>query len=181
MSSRVRPVARWLCALGALAVEAPDMALTQSGTGTITGKVVDRDTGRGLDFANVVILGTTFGAHTVNGATFNLSSVPAGTYEVRASFVGYEPQQIADVRVDEGQTTPLDFHLKKGTCCAVQTIVVDGCGRNRVVGGSCGQNRVAIARRVQVKRVAPTNTATEDSITVDGGRRELARSRARPD
>jgi outer membrane receptor protein involved in Fe transport len=116
-------VAGWLCALGGL-IAVPGAALAQTGTGSITGKVLDRESGKGLDYANVVILGTTFGANSLNGGNFNITLIPPGTYELRASFVGYEPQTIVDVRVDAGQPTPIEFRLKKGDAGTVQTIIV---------------------------------------------------------
>jgi len=47
--------------------------------GSVTGKVVDKDTGAPLNFANVVILGTQWGGNARNGGAFNIPNVPVGT------------------------------------------------------------------------------------------------------
>ena len=113
----------WLVTAGL--VWAPGAVWAQApGSGAITGKVYDRDKGSALDYANIVILGTTYGANAASGGTFNITQVPAGTYELRASFVGYEPQTLVDVRVEAGRTTTIEFRLKKGDAGTIQTIVV---------------------------------------------------------
>jgi outer membrane receptor protein involved in Fe transport len=71
-----------------------------------------------------VILGSTMGSMARNGGEFNINLVPVGTYSLKASFVGYDPQTIADVRVDADKATILEFRLKKGVAGMVQTITV---------------------------------------------------------
>ena len=92
--------------------------------GTIKGTIVDRETNKPLDFCNVLILDTTMGAMGKNGGQFTINLVPVATYQVKASFVGYDPMTISDVRVDANKATVLDFRLKKGVPCGVQTITV---------------------------------------------------------
>jgi hypothetical protein len=95
--------------------------------GSITGKVLDKDTGRPLNFANVVIVGTTMGHMARDVGCFNLNPVPVGTYSIKASFVGYEPQTLTEVRVDAGKPTTLEFRLVKGVTGMVKTVIVH-CG-----------------------------------------------------
>jgi outer membrane receptor protein involved in Fe transport len=81
------------------------------GRGKITGKVVDRETGEPLIGASVVIVGTTLGATTdINGA-YVILDVQVGTYQLRASYVGYQAITLANVRVNADLTTEADFQL----------------------------------------------------------------------
>ncbi|MCC7094202.1 MAG: carboxypeptidase-like regulatory domain-containing protein, partial [Ignavibacteriaceae bacterium] len=64
----------------------PAMALAQSGK--LRGQITDQETGEALVGANVIVVGTSYGAATdVNGEYIILNLV-AGTYEVKASYIG---------------------------------------------------------------------------------------------
>ncbi|QKG57467.1 carboxypeptidase-like regulatory domain-containing protein [Hymenobacter sp. BRD128] len=64
----------------------PGLAL---GQGRLTGVVQDSVTHQPLAFASVFLANTTLGVTTTEQGTFAFPSVPAGTYEVVASYVGY--------------------------------------------------------------------------------------------
>lgn len=96
-----------LAALACALLAAPALAQT----GKIAGRVVDAATGETLPGVNVVIAGTTQGTTTDNDGYYAILNVRPGTYAVRASFVGYAPTTVEDVRVRIDQTTDLDFAL----------------------------------------------------------------------
>lgn len=58
----------------------------------ISGVVVDGKTGTPLPGVNVFISGTTYGDATAQNGTFEIETVPAGTHELVASMVGYQPK-----------------------------------------------------------------------------------------
>lgn len=80
-------------------------------SGKIRGTVVDRETGEFLVGANVAVEGTTYGAATNAEGEFIILNVPAGVYTLRATFVGYQPVSIGNVRVNNDLTTAIDFAL----------------------------------------------------------------------
>lgn len=124
MNTRValRFVALWTLAVVSFAATAhAQQALAY---GSIAGKVLDRETGLPLNFANVVILGSTMGANARNGGLFNIAVVPVGTYNVKATFVGFDPVTITDVNVDAGKTTTLEFRLKRSLGQMLETVRV---------------------------------------------------------
>lgn len=87
----------------------PAMALAQSGK--LRGQITDQETGEALVGANVIVVGTSYGAATdVNGEYIILNLV-AGTYEVKASYIGYQAKTISNVRINADLTTGLDFQL----------------------------------------------------------------------
>ncbi|MEM8558185.1 MAG: von Willebrand factor type A domain-containing protein [Bacteroidota bacterium] len=101
-----------LAALGlllgpALALHAP---APQPQTGTIAGLVTD-DAGHPLGGVYVVLDGTTQGSATTLDGRYAIHGIPAGTYDVTASFVGHTPVTTTGVEVRAGQTKVLDFVL----------------------------------------------------------------------
>ncbi len=77
-------------------------------TGTIKGKMLDKDNDEPLAFANVVLLK---GGSQIAGVTtdfdgkFTFPALTPGTYTVQATYVGYEKIQISDVVVTNGKLT----------------------------------------------------------------------------
>jgi len=71
-----------------------------AGNGKITGKATDSDTKEPLIGANVVIVGTSYGAVTNVEGRYTILSVPPGDYDLRATYVGYQEQTITGLRVN---------------------------------------------------------------------------------
>jgi uncharacterized membrane protein len=82
-------------------------------SGKIHGKVVDKDTDEPLIGATVSLLGTTRGAVTDENGEYYVLQVEVGPYTVRASYVGYQSVEIANVQVNENLTTEANFILTK--------------------------------------------------------------------
>jgi len=100
------------------------MALGQSPTGTIQGRVQD-PAGSPIAEAQVYIVGTAFGAVTDPRGHYFLNNIPAGPVTVRAAFVGYRPVEIRNLRVLAGQTVTQDFALESHPV-QLQTLEVIG-------------------------------------------------------
>lgn len=92
---------------------APALALAQN-TGKLSGQVIDASTGEPLPGAAVVVEGTQLGAATDIDGNYFIIGVPVGTYDVRATFVGYSPQTVAGVEINSGYTRELSFELSPG-------------------------------------------------------------------
>lgn len=92
--------------------------------GTLTGKVVDED-GKGIVGATVRVLGTTRGANVLDPkGRYDVVQIPAGEYQVQASFVGMS-KVIKTVRISADGVATLNFTLTSDAT-AVDTIVVTG-------------------------------------------------------
>jgi len=83
----------------------------QAQNASVHGTVFDRDTGEELIGANILLVGTTMGATTDIDGKFTVRGVPAGTYSVRISFVGYVAQVVSDFRIADGEESTLDISL----------------------------------------------------------------------
>jgi len=80
-------------------------------TGRITGKVVDLQTGEPLVGANVLVVGTTFGAATDVNGDYSISHLDPGVYVLKASYIGYKSVTISNLRVNAALATAADFRL----------------------------------------------------------------------
>ncbi len=80
-------------------------------TGKIVGRVVDMVSGEGLIGANIVIEESTMGAMTDLDGNYFILNIPAGTYEIRATMLGYTEATFINVKVFSDRTTDIDFEL----------------------------------------------------------------------
>jgi hypothetical protein len=80
---------------------------------TIRGKVTDAATGEPLAGATVTIDDSRHAAIVHLDGTFVLKNIPAGKYEIKVKYSGYEKEKISGVEVKAGQETRgIDFKLK---------------------------------------------------------------------
>lgn len=92
--------------------------------GKINGIVRDADTGELLIGANIILEGTSIGAATNIDGYYVITNVPPGTYNLRASMVGYTAQVISNLRVNINLTTEQDISLKSSTFETEEVVVV---------------------------------------------------------
>jgi len=110
-------------ALSAFAVALlPAFARAQQ-TGDIVGSVVDEAAKRPLPFANVSIVDTTLGANAGTDGKFVIRALVPGPYRLRASYIGYEPQETT-VTVQANQVVEARFRLRKKTAAGVTEKVI---------------------------------------------------------
>jgi iron complex outermembrane recepter protein len=102
----------------------------QAEAGIIRGSAEDRDSHRPLASVNIAIAGTSHGTSTDGSGSFVLPGIPAGTYSVRASLVGYQPQT-QTVSLTEGDTLQLHFLLASAILVGQPVTVTATRGRER--------------------------------------------------
>lgn len=74
-------------------------------TGTVKGFVYDKDSGEPFLFANVFLKGTTYGASTDVNGFYQITKVPAGTYELQSTYLGYDTASVTVVIEAKGSVT----------------------------------------------------------------------------
>ncbi|HQU74310.1 MAG TPA: TonB-dependent receptor, partial [Calditrichia bacterium] len=79
----------------------------QEKTGSIAGKVVDQRTGQALYPANVVCLPGNHGTTTDARGTFSLTGLPAGSFDLEITYLGYEKSTVSGVALETGQKLDL--------------------------------------------------------------------------
>ena len=107
-AARIRPQrSAALPLLGLLLL--PALLLAQA---TLRGRVTDQENGQPLPGANIQVTGTLRGAVADANGRYLVTQVPAGTYTVRVSMMGYRSRTIDKVSLMEGRETPLDVKLR---------------------------------------------------------------------
>ncbi len=150
LAGRLRAGAFVLLTLSLLMLGTSGQATAQ--TGTITGSVVEAETGTPLPGANVGLVGTLIGTTTSIEGPYRLSA-PPGTYTIRASFVGYSTVE-QSVTVVAGQTVTVNFALAE---------TIAQFGQDVVVLGSRG-TRTAVETPVPID-VIPASAIEELGVT----------------
>ena len=81
----------------------------QTNKGNITGKVKDK-TGKAVEFANIQVEKTAFGAYSDESGKFTIKNIPQGDYIIVASIIGFEPIK-QNVSVKAGETIIISFDV----------------------------------------------------------------------
>ena len=95
-------------------------------TGTLSGTVTDAESGETLPGANVLIVELQRGASTDTNGEFTVENIPAGEYNIRISFVGYQ-NFTRTVQINAGQTTEINAEMQPGAV-GLDELVVTGYG-----------------------------------------------------
>ncbi len=103
------------CVVSVIDLMDPASASAQA-PGTIEGIVRDKETGELLDYANVLLVGTSRGTMSLGGGQFYFQGMPPGSYTVKILYLGYGPVE-QSVTIASGQTASLKF--------ALETVIVD--------------------------------------------------------
>ena len=106
--------------LAALLVAVPAFGQT---TGRIAGKVTDSQTGAPLPFANVSIIGTTYGNITNQLGEYVIDYLPVGTYDVQVSYMGYSTRRVPNVVVEPDRSTEVNVALDPEALVADEVVV----------------------------------------------------------
>ena len=108
----------------------PALAVAGS-TGKVAGKIVDAETGEGVPGVNVILVGTTMGAATNLDGEYTILNVPPGTYELKASAIGYAPVTVRDVKVNIDLTTRINVQLGESVVELGEEVVIPATRKSR--------------------------------------------------
>ncbi len=93
-------------------------------SGKIAGQITDAATGDPLPFVNVIVMGTMSGAATDLDGYYSILNVRPGTYDVKASAIGYQAKTVQGVRVSIDLTSKIDFTLAEESVELGEEVVV---------------------------------------------------------
>ena len=81
--------------------------------GELRGTITDKKTGEPLFGATVFLIDTDFGAATNSNGQYVLSEIPASTYNIRVSFIGYQTQIIYNVVIRSEGNIDMNAQLEQ--------------------------------------------------------------------
>ncbi|NLF43581.1 MAG: mucoidy inhibitor MuiA family protein, partial [Bacteroidales bacterium] len=100
------------------------------GIGTLMGRVEDSETREPIPFANVLVMKdgvTVTGVTTDSDGKYIIRPIPSGCYDVKATFVGYEPMEIKNVEVKPDKISFQDIYLISTSVPLNEYVVVEYC------------------------------------------------------
>ncbi len=104
--------------------------MSAQSTGTITGKLIDKEVNdEPLAFANVLLKGTTKGTTSDFDGLFEIGNLEPGNYTVVFSYLGYETVEMADVLVEAGKATSLEVPMSATEGVALDEVVLTTVAR----------------------------------------------------
>ncbi|MCR5013886.1 MAG: TonB-dependent receptor, partial [Bacteroidales bacterium] len=110
-----------------LAIVLASCTLAFAQTGRLKGKVTD-ETGEPVSFANIVL---EKGGTMVGGATsdfdgnYDINPIPPGTYDLKATFVGYNNYVLNGIVIPANKITDWNIKMKSGAISLSEVTVID--------------------------------------------------------
>jgi len=129
-------------------------------TGRISGKVVDAQTGDALPGANVLIEGTSLGAASDLNGRYAIDNVPAGSYTVRISYIGYKSTEEA-VKVASGSNINLDIKLTAVGVTGKEVVVTaQASGQNAAINQQLSSTNITdVVSSARIQQLPDANAA----------------------
>jgi len=130
----------------ACAFAAMMLIMTQSlfaqGSGSLKGRVLDRESGEALVGANVLVLETSLGAAADIDGKFTIHQIPAGKRTLRVQYIGYKTIT-ADINITDGGTLEQDFRLAAGVLTGdVVVITAQAKGQLSSINEQLSSNKI---------------------------------------
>ena len=97
-------------------------------SGTLQGKVIDKNTKEALPFVNVVLEvdgDQESGASSDINGKYVIKPIPPGKYDIRASFIGYQELLIRGVQINANQTRFFDIEMEATAEQLDEVVVID--------------------------------------------------------
>ncbi len=95
-------------------------------TGTIQGRVFDRETKQPVAEAQLQLVGSTLGTLSDSEGRFTLTGAPVGTQAIRVLRIGYRPTTVSDLLINPGRPTQVEVLLESSAATLAATRVVAG-------------------------------------------------------
>ncbi len=126
----------------------------------VEGTIKDATTGEPLLGANVVLVGTSLGAAADNNGRYLITNVPAGTYTLRVTYIGYK-QQEAQVTITEGETTKKDFELTPVSVEGTTVVITSqATGQTQAINQQLSSDRIVnVVSAAKIQELPDANVA----------------------
>ena len=92
--------------------------------GTLRGTIKDAKTKEDIIGATILVQGINKGAATDINGFFSFAKLPAGSYSLKISYVGYDSKIYEGVKVEAGQVTDLNLSIEETSSTLAEVKVV---------------------------------------------------------
>ena len=169
-------MSRFQIALFSLLFLAPLSLFAQKGT--LSGQLTDADSKVTLIGVNVIVQGTKFGAASDDNGRYTVEDLPAGTYAISFTYVGYQQKVFTGIKVAAGENKVLNVLLKSSDLTVGSDVVIVGDkqlidpDKGKTVHG-IGGDVIQAAPQRQLQGLLNTQTGVvlnPEGISIRGGR-----------
>lgn len=136
------------------------MAQAAFATGTLKGRVFDKDTKDALPGATVLVRGTSIGASTDLNGGFTVYNAPSGRQTIVVTYVGYRSTS-EEVNITDNQTLVKDFYLE-ATAVQGKVVVVtaQAQGQIQAINQQLASNKIAsVVSEAKIQELPDFNAA----------------------
>lgn len=163
---------RWLTAI-ALMIGAvvPGTGTAQGQTGTVTGRVVDVQSGAPVLTAQVTVAGTTLGSAVDNDGRFRILNVPVSATQLRVRSIGYQPAT-ATFSLTSGATANVRVTMSESAIALDEMVITGTAGdtRRRAIGNAVSTVNVSdVLSRSTVNNITEVLQAKTPGLTLMPG------------
>lgn len=140
----------------------PLLAQQGAGFGSLIGKIRDQRSGDELIGANVLLVDTKLGASTDIDGRYTVRQIPAGTYSVRVSFLGYESKTVSGIIIADNQQYILDVAIAEDQGIVQQEVVISASAIKSGEGAILAERKKAasIGDGISAEQIKRTPDAT---------------------
>jgi TonB-dependent receptor len=131
-----------------------------AGNSNIEGYVRDAKTGEALFGANVMLLGTSMGSATDMNGKYLISNVPAGSYSLRITYIGYKTQT-AEITIKENTNLKRDFRLEPvGVEGKTVVVTAQASGQSQAINQQLSSNQIInVVSAAKIQELPDANAA----------------------
>ncbi|MHB8579233.1 MAG: TonB-dependent receptor [Ignavibacteriaceae bacterium] len=135
-------------------------AFASSASGNIEGRVKDAQTGEALIGVNVVLKNTSMGAASNESGRYYIRNVAAGKYTIRASYIGYNPEEFV-INVKDGKTVEQDFKLEPvGVKGQTVEVTAQASGQNSAINQQLESDKIInVVSAARIQELPDANAA----------------------
>jgi len=144
--------------------------LAQS-TGKIIGKIIDKDLKEALPGVNIILEGTYHGAAADFDGNYAIEGISPGTYNVKATLIGFKQMLYTGIEVIANRSTQLDIVMEETVLTMEQDVIV--VGEKPLVDAeetqsikSIGRDEIEVAVIENVKDLVTQQAGVIQSVSV---------------
>lgn len=140
-----------------------DISFAQS-SGSISGKVIDANSGEGIIGANILVEGTTIGAASDLDGNYSIKNLKPGKYNLAVSCISYTKSTITEIEISADKNITVNVSLKPETIELKEEVIVLGEVSNQYEAALLNQRKKSIQisdgiSAEQIKRSTDNTTA----------------------
>ncbi len=141
-------------------------SLTSSGflygasTGKLSGRVLDVNSGEALFGANVILVGTGMGSSSDIEGKYIISNIPAGSYKIQVTYIGYKSQSI-EIVIRENEKIIRDFNLESiGIEGELVIVTAQASGQSQAINQQLSSNQIInVVSAAKIQELPDANAA----------------------